>query len=194
MRRCIVFLLLLAVFVSCSKEEKGGALPPSVIPNIISGTVYEINVTPLDITTPDKGFLTIFMNDVLYKVQFDATDSSQSNARLYFATDSILTSESREYANLGRDAIAYNPLAENDIEMIFKDGRKVLGHFSDGVTSFGGTFGEQVIAQWRDPTDPSKPTQKAKDDVRALVRRYADKDGTGPGSTPTYLSVTVSKP
>src|SRR5215218_604298 len=191
MHRFLVFLLLITALISCSKKEEQRSLPPAVIPDIVSGSIYEFNVTPLDITTPDKGYLVILMNDVMYKVAFNATDSAQSNAVLYFASDSILTNDSREFSNRGRDAIAYYPVAENELEILFKDGRKVVGRF-DANTSFGGTFGEQLIAQWRDPADPAKPTQKAKDDIQNFIHRYADKNGPDVGTTPVYLSVTVS--
>jgi len=191
MQRFLVFLLLLIAFVSCSKEE-GAPVQPVEIPAIINGTVYEFNVTPSDITTPDKAFLLILMNNTMYRVVFNAADSVEANAVLRFATDSILTKESREFSNQGRNALAYYPVNENEIEILFKDGRKVDGLFDPGVTNFGGTFGEQLISQWRDPNDPAKPTQKAIDDIRNFVRRYADKDGPGPDAKPTYLSVTVT--
>src|SRR5215203_2592760 len=103
MPRFVTLLSLVIALVSCSKNEGGQTIPPAVIPDIIRGTINEFNVTPLDVTTPDKGFLSIAMNDVLYKVAFNATDSAQSNAVLYIATDSILTADSREFASLGRD-------------------------------------------------------------------------------------------
>lgn len=193
MPRLLVFLFLFIALISCSKKEDESTIPPAVIPDIIYGTVYEFNVTPLDMTTPDKGFFSISADNTLYQVVFNATDQTQSNAILHFTSDSILTEASREFANLGRDAIAYNPVAANEIEILFKDGRKILGRF-DANTSFGGVFGEQVIAQWRDPTDPAKPNQKAKDDLRNFVHRYADKDGPGADKTPVYLFVTVSRP
>lgn len=191
MRLLLVLLLVLNVLISCSKNE-AGPTPPVVIPDIIYGVINEINVTPSDITTPDKGSLFISANNTIYKVEFNATDSSQSNATLFFASDTILTNDSREFANLGKDAVAYNPVADNEITISFKDGRKISGLF-DLVTSFGGVFGEQLISQWREPNDPAKPNQKAKDDIRNFVRRYADKDGSGSGITPVYLSVTVTK-
>jgi len=75
---------------------------------------------------------------------------------------------------------------------VFNDGRRVTGNF-DLNTSFGGVFGQSVITEWRDPSDPTKPTQKAKDDIINLVHRYYDKDGPGPGASPQYLFAKVSK-
>lgn len=190
MRRLPFLLVPLIVLISCAKKEAAPA-PPVVIPGTINGTITEVSVTPLDITTPDKGSLLISANNTIYQVEFSAADESQSNAILFFASDTILTNESREFANLGKDAVAYNPVAENGITINFKDGRKISGGF-DLITSFGGVFGEELISQWRDPSDPAKPNQKAIDDIRNFVHRYADKDGPGPGITPVYLSVTVS--
>lgn len=190
MYRLLVLLFVLNALISCSKNE-AGPTPPVVIPDIINGVINEINLTPSNITTPDKGLLLISANNTIYRVVFDATDQPQSNAILYFESDTILTDDSREFANFGKDAIAYNPVAENEITINFKDGRKISGMF-DPYTSFGGVFGEQLISQWRDPGDPAKPNQKAKDDIRNLIRRYSDKDGPGTDITPVYLSVTVS--
>ena len=190
--RLSCFLLLLTVLASCSKKE-GTTLPPVVIPDKIDGVVYEFNVTPVNITTPDKGVLLISMNNTLYRVEFRAAEQAASNAVLHFASDSILTNASREFANLGKDAVAYNPVADNEIDINFKDGRKIRGLFTH-ITNFGGTFGEQLIAQWRQPGDPARPNQKAKDDIRNFVQRYDDKDGPGPDMAPIYLSATVTKP
>ncbi|HEX8675730.1 MAG TPA: hypothetical protein VF700_00835 [Segetibacter sp.] len=192
MRRIIVLLLLINALISCSKKEEA-LNPPVVIPDIINGAINEINVTPLDITTPDKGSLSISMNNTNYKVDFNATDEAKSNATLFFGSDTILTDESREFASFGKDAVAYRPVGANEITINFKDGRKISGRF-DPITSFGGVFGEQLISQWRTSNDPAKPNQKAKDDIRNFVQRYSDKDGPGSGNTPVYLSVTVSKP
>ena len=191
MRRLIVLLLLINALISCSKKEEE-LNPPVVIPDVINGSINEINVTPLDITTPDKGSLSISMNNTIYKVDFNATDQAQSNATLFFESDTILTEESREFANFGKDAIAYRPVGANKITINFKDGRKISGLF-DPITSFGGVFGEQLISQWRTSNDPAKPNQKAKDDIRNFVQRYSDKDGPSSGNTPVFLSVTVSK-
>jgi hypothetical protein len=191
MRRILFLLLAINSLVSCSKEEATN--PPVVIPDIINGLVNEIAVTPINITTPDKGSFSISANNTIYKVDFNATDQAQSNATFRFASDTVLTDASREFANLGKDVIAYNPVAPNEIEIRFTDGRKVLGSF-DANTSFGGVFGEALISQWRAASDPAKPNQKAKDDIINFVHRYADKDGPGPGTAPTYVSVTVSKP
>src|SRR5205814_10086186 len=117
---------------------------------------------------------------------------SQSNAILSFASDTILRDDSREFANLGKDAIAYNPVGPNEITISFNDGRKIFGWF-DPNTSFGGDFGQDLISKWRDPTDPAKPNQKAKDDISKFVKFYSDIDGPGPGVTPVYLLVRVSK-
>src|SRR4028118_1997329 len=140
MRRLIVLLLLINALISCSKKEEELNLPV-VIPDIINGLINEINVTPLDITTPDKGSLSISMNNTNYKVDFNATDEAQSNATLLFESDTILTDESREFASFGKDAVAYRPVGENGISINFKDGRKISGLF-DPITSFSGVFGE----------------------------------------------------
>jgi hypothetical protein len=192
MYRFLMFFLLLNTFVSCSKNDDGSSTPSVIIPDVINGVVTEFNLTPIDINTPDKGTFFIYANNSIYKVDFNAVDESASNATLIFGSDTILTDQSREFANLGKDAIAYNPVAENEILILFADGRKIDGVF-DSYTSFGGVFGEDLISQWRDPNDPGKPTQKAKDDIINLVQRYADKDGPGPGTAPPYLFVKVSK-
>ncbi len=191
MYRFLVLFLVLSTFISCSKNE-GGQPPPVVIPNIIDGVITEFNVTPLDINTPDKGTFFISANNTNYKVDFNATAQSASNAILMFASDTILIDQSREFADLGKDAIAYNPVADNQIVILFNDGRKVSGFFNFN-SSFGGAFGEALISQWRDPNDPAKPTQKAKDDIIDLVQRYSDKDGPGPETAPQNLFVVVSK-
>jgi len=186
-----MLFLVLSTFISCSKDDEAPP-PPPVIPDIISGVVTEFNVTPIDINTPDKGTFLIFFNGIFYKVDFNAVDESESNAYLLFNSDTILTDQSREFANLGKDAVAYNPVADNQILVQFNDGRKINGLFN-ASTSFGGVFGEALISQWRTPGDPAKPTQKAKDDIMNLVQRYSDKDGPGPGTNPQYLFVTVSQ-
>lgn len=189
MRR-LLFLVIATTLFSCSKEA--GPDPTVIIPDIINGFVNEISVTPLNITTPDKGTFFISANNTIYKVDFNAVDQAQSNATLHFASDSILTDASREFANLGKDVVAYNPVAANEIEIRFNDSRKVNGSF-DANTSFGGVFGEALISQWRTAGDPAKPNQKAKDDIKNFVSRYADRDGSGPAITPIYLFVTISK-
>ncbi len=191
MSRLLVLLMLLVSFISCSKDPANSSIPDP-IPNLIEGAVKEFTVTPVDINTPDKGTFFIYYLNVIYKVDFDAIDQAGSNAILRFASDTILNDQSREFANLGRDAISYNPLKENSILLLFHDGKKVTGTF-DLNTSFGGVFGEALINQWRTPGDPAKPTQKAKDDILHLVQRYADKDGQGPLTSPIYLSAKVSK-
>jgi hypothetical protein len=191
MRRSILFFFLSIVLFSCSKDDNQPT-PPVVIPDIISGPVNELNFTPIDIATPDKGSLTVEMNSVAYKVQFAVVDQAQSNAVLSLASDTILSTASREYTNLGKDAIGYQPLADNEVTVYFKDGRKVTGQF-DQVSAFSGSFGEQLISQWRLAGDPTRPNQKAKDDIRNFVALYRDKDGAGPGSEPLYLQATVSK-
>jgi hypothetical protein len=183
--------MFLVSFISCSKDPVSSSTPDP-IPNIIEGTVKEFTVTPIDINTPDKGTFFISYLNVIYKVDFAAIDQAGSNAILRFASDTILNDQSREFSNLGKDAIAYNPLKENNISILFHDGRRVTGLF-DINTSFGGVFGEALINQWRTSGDPAKPTQKAKDDIIHFVRRYADKDGPGPQTSPLYLSAKVSK-
>jgi hypothetical protein len=190
MRRFFVIVLILYACISCSKNNS--ELPPGVIPSEINGVITEIDVTPINITTPDKGTFLISMNNTIYKVVFNAVVQAQSNAVISFATDTILNNESKEFANLGKDAIAYNPVKENEVVINFNDGRKVSGQFTL-YTSFGGIFGEQLISQWRDSIDHTKPNQKAKDDIRNFIKRYGDIDGPGPDNTPVYLSAQVSK-
>jgi hypothetical protein len=193
MSRFVVFLLLVtSILTSCSKDDSSTP-PPVVIPDIISGVALEIFVTPTNITTPNKGVMSVNMSNIIYKVEFNAVAQSQSNAVLLFVKDTILIDQSREFANLGKDAIAYNPLAPNEVQIKFYDGRKVFAVFGPG-TSFGGEFGETLIAQWREPADPAKPTKKAKDDISNFVKLYADMNGAAPGITPVYLAVTVTKP
>jgi hypothetical protein len=191
MDRFLLLFLVLGTFISCSKDEEGPP-PPPVIPDIINGVITEFNVTPIDTNTPDKGTFLIFSNNTYYKVDFNAAAESESNAILLFDSDTILTDQSREVANLGPDAVAYSPVADNFILVELNDGRKINGLFNF-YTTFGGVFGEELISQWRDPNDPAKPTQKAKDDIMNLVQRYSDKDGPGPETSPQYLFVTVSK-
>lgn len=179
------------MILSCSKNDDNTS-PVAVIPDIINGHVMEIMVTPVDSTTPGTGSFLIWMTNTIYKVDFNATAQTQSNAVLFFDSDTILTNDSREYANLGKDVIAYRPVGVNEITVAFYDGRKITGGL-DAETSFGGTFGEALISQWRSSPEPTKPTQKAKDDIQNFVRRYDDKDGDGPETAPVYLSVTVSK-
>lgn len=191
MCRYLIFLFVLTALISCSHKEDQ-PIPPIVIPNNIDGVITELNVTPIDITTPDKGSFLISANNTIYNVAFNAVEQSQSNADLIFATDTLLINESREFANFGRGEIAYNPLKENEITIFFKDGRKISALF-DLYTSFHGVFGEDLISKWRDASDPAKPNQKAKDDIINFIHRYSDKDGPDAGTTPVYLSVTVSK-
>jgi hypothetical protein len=191
MYRLLVLFWVFSTFISCSKNEDGSSTPV-VIPDNIDGVITEFTVAPLDINTPDKGTFFISANNTRYKVDFDATTEPSSNAILIFESDTILTDQSREFANLGPDAVAYNPVADNLISIFFHDGRKITGSFNSN-TSFGGVFGAALISQWRGPGDPAKPTQKAKDDIINLVHRYADKDGPGPETSPQYLSVTISK-
>ena len=190
MYRFLVFFLVAGIFISCSKNETG-TLTPFVIPDIIDGVITEFNVTPLDINTPDKGSFFIVANNTAYTVDFNAVAQSASNAFLLFESDTILNADSREFANLGKDAIAYTPVDENLVSIFFQDGRRVTGRFNLNTT-FGGVFGAALISQWRDSNDPSKPTQKAKDDIINLVHRYKDKDGPGPETTRQYLFVKVS--
>ena len=190
MIRLLVALFVLTVGVSCS--NKSNELPPVVIPDNIDGVLREIMVTPVNITTPDKGSLTILMNSVLYKVEFNAVPQVQSNATLRFTSDTIIRAESSAFANLGPDVVAYNPVGPNEITIRFNDGRKIFGWFDPG-TSFGGQFGQALISTWKDPADPAKPNQKAKTDISEFVKRYADADGPGAGGAPVYLLVQVSK-
>jgi len=189
MYRFLVVFSVLTIFISCSKDEDGPP-PAPVIPGVIDGFVTEFSLAPIDLTTPDKGGFYILSNNVRYEVVFNAVANAASNAVITFATDTILYDLSREFTNLGNDAIAYNPVSPNLIKVIFTDGRKVTGYF-DPNTSFGGVFGAAVISTWRDPSDPTKPTQKAKDDIINLVHRYTDKDGPGPESSPQYLFAEV---
>ena len=191
MRRFLAVFLVASIFISCSKDEDPPPAPV-VIPDIIVGEITEFTLDPIDITSPDKGELFIYAAGIKYKVDFNAADQPQSNAVLIFANDTILTDQSREFTNLGQDAIAYTPIRENLVSIFFNDGRKITGTFN-GNTVFGGIFGHDLIAQWRDPADPAKPTQKAKDDIIHLIQRYRDKDGPGPEIAPQYLFVKVSK-
>lgn len=191
MYRFLVLFLVISTFISCSKNEEGPSTPV-VIPDVIDGVISEFILIPLDITIPDKGTFFISANNTNYKVDFNAADESSSNAIVIFESDTILTDQSREFANLGKDAIAYNPVRDNQILILFNDGRRVNGSFNLN-TSFGGVFGEALISQWRDPNDPAKPNQKAKDDIINLIQRYSDKDGPGPETARQYLFVKVSK-
>jgi len=190
MYRFLVFFILLSIFTSCSKNDDNTP-PPVVIPDNLNGVIIEFNLTPVDINTPGKGTFLISVNNTIYKVDFNAVDESESNAILLFSNDTILTDQSRELGNIGRDAVVYNPVRDNEILVEFNDGRKIDGVFNI-YTSFGGVFGEALISQWREPNDPSKPTQKAKDDIINLVQRYSDKDGPGPETKPQPLFVTIS--
>jgi hypothetical protein len=127
-------------------------------------------------------------------VEFNAVPQAQSNATLRFATDTIIRDESREFANLGKDAVAYNPVGPNEITIEFAvgSGKRIFGTFTPG-SSFGGTFGEALISTWREPGDPTKPNQKAKTDISNFVKLYADNNGSAPGITPIYLFVEVTK-
>jgi hypothetical protein len=132
------------------------------------------------------------MPNTTYRVQFNAVPQAQSNATLSFESDTILTDASREFSNFGKDAIAYNPVATNEMTIRFNDGKKVVAAFNVG-TSVGGVFGEQLISQWRTTGDPAKPNQKAKDDFKNFMKLYEDVDGAGPGTSPVYLFAEVSK-
>ena len=190
MVRSVIFLLILTASLSCSKNEN--ELPPVVIPNVIDGALLEVNVTPQNITTPDKGSLLISMQNTIYKVDFNAVAQPQSNATMFFASDTVLRDDSREFASFGKDAVSYNPVGPNELTIRFTDGRRVSGLFTPG-TSFGGVFGEQLIAQWRNPADPSRPNQKARDDISNFIKLYRDMNGPAPGISPVYLFVEVLK-
>lgn len=191
MHRLLFVLVALITLISCSKNNDDNDNPPIEIPDIITGFATEFSVIPQDLTTPKTGVLLVAMNNTFYKVEFAAVPQSQHNAEIVFLSDSILTADSREFANFGQDIVAYTPVHENELELIFTDGRKVTAIF-DNNTFFAGTFGQTTISLWRDGTDPLKPNQKAKDDIAELMRRYSDADGAGPETTPTYLSVKVS--
>ena len=192
MFRLLQILLLVSVLVSCSNKDNG--TPPVVIPDVIFGPISEIMVTPINITTPDKGTLLISMNNVNYKVEFDAVAQAQSNATLTFASDTIIRDDSRAFANLGADVVAYNPVGPNEIIIRFNNGsgKRITGSMN-ALSSFGGQFGQALISTWATPGDPAKPNQKAKDDISKFVKLYADSDGSGPGVAPVYLLVQVSK-
>jgi len=192
MIRLIISLFVLTISVSCSNKDNG--LPPVVIPDVIVGSVSEIMVTPINITTPGKGTLLISMNNVNYKVEFNVVTQAQSNATLTFASDTIIRDDSREFANLGVDVVAYNPVGPNEISFRFAigSGKRIDGSFVP-QSSFGGQFGQALISTWQTPGDPAKPNQKAKDDISKFVNLYADKDGPGPGVAPVYLLVQVTK-
>jgi hypothetical protein len=190
MTRFFLFLFAITVAFSCSNKES--PTPPVVIPDKIIGSVSEMMVTPKNISTPDKGYFLISMNNVVYKVEFDEVPQSQSNAVLTFASDTMINANSRAFANLGKDVIAYNPVGPNEITMHFNDARRIDGSFNN-QSSFGGSFGESLIATWKDPADPAKPNQKAKDDISKFIKLYEDADGAGPGIAPIYLLVQVTK-
>ncbi len=191
MSRILIVLVVLSAFMSCNKED--APIPQTPIPDNIFGNVREIEVSPTDINTPDKGFMVISMQDALYKVQFNATTQAQSNATLFFENDTVLIKESREYGNFGVDAVAYNPVKPNAVIFTFSQGPKKIEGVFNANTSFGGTFGAQLISQWRKPNAPTEPTQQAFDDLMQFVGRYMDSNGNEPGITPTYLNVTVSR-
>ena len=192
MIRLILIFLVLTISASCS--NKSNEQPPAVIPDRIEGPILEMMVTPINITTPNKGTMLINMNNIIYNVEFNAVAQPQSNATLRFASDTIIRDDSREFANLGPDVIAYIPVGPNEVTIEFAvgSGKRIIGWFNAG-SSFGGTFGQALISTWRTPGDPAKPTQKAKTDISEFVKRYADANGSGPGGTPVYLLVQVSK-
>ena len=190
MNRVFLFLIAVIIGVSCSNKESGPT--QVVIPDKINGPILEMMVTPININTPDKGYFTISMNNIIYKVQFDAVPQGQSNAVLTFASDTMINSNSRAFANLGKDAIAYNPVGPNSLIIHFNDARRIDGSFGN-QSGFGGTFGESLIATWKDPADPAKPTAKAKTDISKFISLYSDADGSGPGIAPIYLNVTITK-
>ncbi len=90
MYRYLLLFLVISTFISCSKKEE---VPPApvVIPDVINGVITEFNVTPLNITTPDKGTFLISANNTIYQVDFDVAAESESNAILIFESDTILT-------------------------------------------------------------------------------------------------------
>lgn len=191
MYRSVLVFVCASVLASCSKNET--EIPVTPIPDIIQGQIREIDVDPIDINTPDKATMVISMNDALYKVQFNVTTEQLSNATLFLASDTILVDESREFGNFGQDIVSYNPVGAN--EMIFDfpaGGKKIEGIFNFN-TSFGGEFGKDQIAQWREANVPNKPNQKAKDDIRNFIRKYMDSNGAEPGIRPLFLSVSVSR-
>ncbi|HKH62803.1 MAG TPA: hypothetical protein VKA49_18300 [Flavitalea sp.] len=190
MFRLFVLAFVVLGLTSCSKSDNSPSVSP--IPDVINGAVISFRATPLNITTPDKSFIEVSMQNVRYMVTLNAVPQSQSNALVLFATDTVLVDDSKEFANLGKDAIAYHPVSGNEITIRFNDGRKIFAYF-DFNTDFGGTFGEALISTWRVPNDPAKPTQKARDDLKNFLSRYNDADGTGPGISPTYFFVDVSK-
>ena len=190
MGRFFVLALVVLALSSCSESSKD--LPVAPIPDVINGAVISFTATPSNITTPDKTSFVVSMHSTRYTVTLDAVPQSQSNALVLFATDTVLVDESREFANLGKDAVSYNPVFPNEISIRFNDGRKVFAYF-DFNTDFGGTFGETLISTWRVPNDPAKPNQKARDDLKNFLRRYSDADGPGPGISPTYFVVDVTK-
>ena len=167
-------------------------MPPGTIPDVINGIVISFIATPTNITTPGKTSIVISMNNTRYAVELNAVSQSQSNALVLFATDTVLVDESREFANLGKDVVSYNPVSANEITIRLNDGKKIFGYF-DLNTDFGGEFGEALISTWRNPLDPSKPNQKARDDLKNFLNRYSDADGSGPAISPTYFFVGVSK-
>lgn len=191
MPRIVIAIIVLFHMISCGKDNTNQP-PPPPIPATLTGIITEFQLAPVDLNTPGAGSFLILAENTLYKVDFNAASVTASNALIFIENDTILTDQSREFANLGPETVSYNPVKENEVTLSFNDGRKVEAVFTLN-TSFGGTFGADVINQWRTPGDPTKPTQKAKDDLINLVRRYRDKDGPGPDITPQHLVATISR-
>jgi hypothetical protein len=189
MLRLFILAFVVIVLNSCSESSKD--LPVAPIPDVINGVVISFMATPTNITTPDKTSFVVSMQNTRYTVTLSAVPQSQSNAMVLFATDTVLVDESREFANLGKDAVSYNPVFANEITIRFTDGRRISAYF-DLNTDFGGTFGETLISTWRVPNDPAKPNQKARDDLKNFLKRYMDADGPGPAISPTYFVVNVA--
>lgn len=189
MYRLLFVLSLVLAMGSCSKSNDTPPVTP--VPDVINGTITDFSVTPINLNTPDKGTMLISMTGALYKVQFNVVPEAQANAKISFGTDSVLVDESRESGNFGQDVISYIPVAPNEVIFTFKEGPKKINGVFSYLTGFGGTFGSDIIASWRSPSDPSKPNAKAKEDLMNLVRRYMDSNGSEPGISPVHLAVSV---
>lgn len=191
MRKIVIVFISWVALLSCKKDST----PPTVtpVPDIIRGQVREIEVVPVDVNTPGQGSMVVQMNDALYKVQFNVTAQAQSNASLYFANDTLLADESREYGNFGQDVVAYSPLRENEILIEFSQGTKRIEGSVSFYTGFVGVFGRNQISQWRESNDPSKPNAMAREDIRNFISRYMDSNGDEAGMSPLYLSVSVAR-
>jgi hypothetical protein len=111
MYRLLLALLIVTTWSSCSRNnDDSNNNPPPTVPNIITGYVSEFSVDPVDMTTPEKATLLVSMNNTFYRVEIAPAAQSEHNATISFLSDSILTTDSREFANFGPDIAAYAQL------------------------------------------------------------------------------------